>query len=81
MGHPAALSRKGTRLRVPRAGPPFRFLALSWRAERRREGVEFGGRHQVGADWVLVDIFASGFEVGAVEYEMVGESSLPDGEA
>ena len=41
-------------------------------------GVEFGGGDEVGADGVLVDVGAAGFEVIVVEDEMVGIAALPD---
>jgi hypothetical protein len=34
----------------------------------------------VGADWVLVNVLAAGFELGRVEDKVVGKASLPDWE-
>jgi len=74
--------RKGTRLRVPksRIPPPHIFLSLGFRAEGGGVGIEFGGGDEICADGILVDVGAAGFEVIAVEDEVVGEASLPDGE-
>ena len=43
-------------------------------------GVELGAGCEVGADGVLVDVEAAGFEVVGVEDQVVGEASLPYGE-
>ena len=52
---------------------------LGWGEIGGGVGVEFGGGDEVGADRVLVDVSAAGFEVIAVEDEMVGVATLPDG--
>ena len=94
MGHPtvfvenekenygwATSQRKGTRLRVPRIEHSPLVFVVRWSAVCRREGIEVGRCDQVSANWVLMDVIASGFEVGTVEDEMVSEASLPDGKA
>ena len=43
-------------------------------------GVEFGGGAEVGADGVLVDVGAAGFEAGQIGDEVVGVAALPGGE-
>ena len=42
--------------------------------------IELGCGDKAGADGVLVDVGATGLEVGAIEDEVIGETALPDGE-
>jgi len=72
--------RKGTRSRVPksRIPPPLFFCLWDFEAIGGGVGIEFGGGDEVGADRVLVDVVAAGFEVVAIKDEVVGVAALPD---
>ncbi len=73
-------SKRGGRACVYACRKGELFLLILFSLERGGIGIEFGGGDEVGTDGVLVDVYATSFEVGTVRDEVIGVASLPDGE-